>query len=113
MSSLGKTVGPISIVSLKNTFEGSLISRDATDDATKTFRLGEVASHELGHQVGFDSNGFVNFLTAGAADFVRSNIMDENQGVPTRSKSFDTGSDRNKRVIDQINKIGDNTPKAQ
>ncbi len=70
----------ISVVSLKNTFEGSLINPAADDDATKTFRLGEVASHELGHAVGFESNGFINFLTVGTADLFRSNLMDEKQG---------------------------------
>ncbi|HWB95468.1 MAG TPA: RHS repeat-associated core domain-containing protein [Bryobacteraceae bacterium] len=107
----GATDAPLSVVSLKNTFEGSLINPAATDDATKTFRLGEVASHELGHALGFESNGFINYVTAGAADFFRSNLMDENQGVPTRAKSFDTGSDKNRRIIQEVNRVGDNTPK--
>jgi hypothetical protein len=107
----GATDAPLSVVSLQNAFSGSLINPAATDDATKSFRLGEVASHELGHALGFESNGFVNYVTAGAADFFRSNLMDENQGVPTRTKFFDTGSDRNKRIIEEVNRVGDNTPK--
>ena len=107
----GATDRPISVVALKNVAEGSWITSAAKDDATMSFRLGEVASHELGHAVGFESNAYVNFLTAGAADFFRSNLMDEHQGVPTTPKSFDTGSDRNKRIIEEINRIGDNTPR--
>ena len=100
-----------SAVSLKSIFEGSFLNGLATDDSTRNFRVGEVASHELGHAVGFDSNAYVNFLSAGAADYFRSNLMDEHQGVPTKARSFDTGSDRNKRIIQEINRIGDNTPK--
>lgn len=70
-----------------------------------------MASHELGHAVGFESNWYLNYITAGAADYVRSNLMDERQGVPTKAKFFDTGSDRNKRIINEVNRIGDNTPK--
>jgi RHS repeat-associated protein len=106
----GATDPPVSVVSLQNTFAGSLINPTATDDATKTFRLGEVASHERGHALGFESNTYVNYITAGASDFFRSNLMDENQGVPTRAKFFDTGSDKNKRIIDEVNRVGDNTP---
>jgi RHS repeat-associated protein len=107
----GATDAPLSVVSLKNAFAGSLINPAATDDATRTFRLGEVASHELGHALGFESNAYVNYLTAGTADFFRSNLMDEHQGVPTRAKYFDTGSDRNKRIIEEVNRVGDNTPR--
>jgi hypothetical protein len=54
---------------------------------------------------------WVNFATAGAADYIRSNLMDEHQGVPTKAKYFDTRSERNKRVIEEVNRIGDSPPK--
>jgi RHS repeat-associated protein len=109
----GTTDAPISAVSLKGVAEGGLIASRAKDDATLTFRLGEVASHELGHAVGFEYNSYINWpLTLGIADYFRSNLMDEHQGQPTRPKFFDTGSDRNKRIIQEINRIGDNTPKV-
>jgi len=44
------------------------------------------------------------------ASWARSNIMDESQVLPSRVKSFE-GTDRNNRVIDEINKIGKYTPK--
>jgi RHS repeat-associated protein len=100
-----------SAVALKNIFEGSFLNGMAKDDVTRSFRIGEVASHELGHAVGFESNAYVNFMTAGTADYFRSNLMDEHQGVPTKAKFFDAGSGRNKRIIEEINRIGDNTPR--
>lgn len=110
----GGTDAPFSVVSLKGVAEGGLFASRANVDATMTFRLGEVASHELGHAVGFESNAFINWPgTLGIADYFRSNLMDEHQGQPTREKFFDTGSDRNKRVVEEINRIGDNTPRAR
>jgi RHS repeat-associated protein len=100
-----------SAVALKNIFEGSVFTGRAKDDSARNFRVGEVASHELGHAIGFEANWWLNYTTAGAADYLRSNLMDEHQGVPTKAKFFDTGSDRNKRVIEEVNRIGDNTPK--
>jgi hypothetical protein len=113
ISGNGTTDAPIWAVSLKGVTEGGLTASRAKDDATLTFRLGEVASHELGHAVGFEYNSYINWpLTLGIADYFRSNLMDEHQGQPTRPKFFDTGSDRDKRIIQEINRIGDNTPKV-
>jgi hypothetical protein len=110
----GVTDAPISVVSLKGVAQGGLVAPRAKDDASMTFRLREVASHELGHAVGFEYNRYINWpLTLGIADYFRSNLMDEHQGQPTKEKFFDTGSDRNKRVIEEINRIGDNTPRAR
>jgi RHS repeat-associated protein len=112
-AALGGTDTPkaTSLVALGNVVKGRLIAQPSTGDATTTFRTAEVGSHELGPALRFESNPYWNSLTGGLADFFRSNIMDEHQGLPTRPKFFDTGSDRNKRVIEEINRIGNNTPK--
>jgi RHS repeat-associated protein len=100
-----------SAVALKNVFQGGFLTGPAKDDATRTFRLGEVASHELGHAVGFEAHPFINLLTLGLAGYFGSDIMDEQTGTPTNARFFDTGSERNKRIIDEINRVGDNTPR--
>ena len=81
----------------------------ADDTSTLTFRLGEVASHELGHGQGFESDGsFVNFFKELVG---RGNLMGEGQGLPKQSKAFDTTQDKTQRAIKEINRIGDTTPK--
>jgi RHS repeat-associated protein len=99
-----------SFVSLENVDEGSLISPASHLDDTTTFRATEVGSHELGHNVGFESNDLVQILSAGSSTYFRSNLMDEGQGVPTRPKYFNPSSEKDQRVIREINKVGDNTP---
>ncbi|MGH9510388.1 MAG: RHS repeat-associated core domain-containing protein, partial [Terriglobales bacterium] len=94
-------------------FQGPLSSGTPTDE-TLAFRVGEVASHELGHSVGFESNYWIQKYTFGFAQLLRSNIMDEQQDMPRtsyREKSFDKKSEKNQRVIEEINAIRDNTPK--
>jgi hypothetical protein len=108
---LGNTDASTPVVFRGNKVKSSHNTPASGDDATTTFRVGEVASHELGHAVGFESNWWINKVTGGLMDFVRSNIMDESQGIPTRPKSFDMSSEKNKRVVEEVNRVGDNTPK--
>ena len=66
---------------------------------------GEVAAHEIGHRIGFD------VVPASAYRFSYDNLMTEGMGNPSASNPLyfkPTKDDR--RAIDEINKIGDNTP---
>ncbi len=67
----------------------------------------EVASHEIGETVGLEKNGLVSAINAifNISRF-RSNLMDDRQLVPREQKWFDKTSDRNQRVVNEINKIG-------
>jgi len=81
----------------------------ADDTSTLNFRMGEVASHELGHGQGFESDlSLVNFLKELVG---RGNLMGEGQGLPKQPKAFDAAQDKTQRAIKEINRIGDNTPK--
>jgi hypothetical protein len=46
------------------------------------------ALKELGHAVGFESDWWINKVSGGLMDIVRSNIMDESQGIPTHPEAF-------------------------
>lgn len=82
---------------------------NSDDISTLTFRMGEVASHELGHGQGFESDGsFLNFFKELVG---RGNLMGEGQGLPKQPKVFDTTQDKTQRAIKEINRIGDNTPR--
>jgi RHS repeat-associated protein len=73
------------------------------------FRIGEVAAHELGHGQRFQSDpAWLNFIKD---IFGAGNLMGEGQGMPARPKQFDPSQDRTRRAIDEINRIGDKTPK--
>jgi hypothetical protein len=91
-------------------FMGNVAQGLKSDDtADLTFRLGEVASHELGHGQGFESDSsFTNFFKELVG---RGNLMGEGQGLPTRPKAFDATQDKTQRAIREINRVGDNTPK--
>jgi len=77
---------------------------------TMNLRIAEVASHELGHNVGFEAVKWPARLFGIPSEF-RSNVMDENQNMPSRIKFFDAESEVNRRIIDELNRLNDNTPK--
>jgi RHS repeat-associated protein len=73
------------------------------------FRIAQVGAHELGHGQRFHSDpAWLNFIKD---IFGAGNLMGEGQGMPARPKQFDATQDRTRRAIDEINRIGDKTPK--
>ena len=97
-------------------FLGNLVE-SKTDRQTAVLRASEVGSHELGHGQRLESNWWL-FKTIGVVpvlrgilDRTRNNLMDESRPRPERPARIDTKSDINQRVIREINRIGDNTPK--
>jgi RHS repeat-associated protein len=102
---LGATDDIRSVVFLGNVMDSK------TDQQTGILRVSEVASHEIGHGQRLESAMWPGFLPNLIRNVIRNNIMDEGQGKPTRRQPIDTKSDINQRVIREINRIGDNTPK--
>jgi RHS repeat-associated protein len=85
--------------------------------------VANVGAHELGHTVGFDAPGHawgvlglggsleslgerVRELRGGAPD-----LMEGGRGVPTKPMDFNMGRDRNQRAVEELNRIGDMTPR--
>jgi RHS repeat-associated protein len=65
------------------------------------FRIGEVASHELGHGMGFYSRGeTMSFIM-----FWNKDLMNEGQGMPTSPRQFDMSILQNRQAVDQINEL--------
>ena len=92
-----------------NTVEGDLDYSNKEDHDELDFRVGEVGSHELGHGQRFESDGpVINWIKSW---FGLDNLMGEGAGMPTKPRQFDPKQDRIRKAIDEINKIGDNTPK--
>jgi hypothetical protein len=77
---------------------------------------GNVGAHEVGHSLGMEHDNMSESIT----EFFRVNVgggspdlMQGEQGVPSQPLDFYTGRDKTKRAIDELNKIGDMTPKKQ
>jgi RHS repeat-associated protein len=74
--------------------------------------ISDVAAHEIGHAVGFDPISPYNLLDGyrelrgGQRDLMR-----EAQGQPTAPLDFNMSRDKNVRAVQELNRIGDNTPK--
>jgi hypothetical protein len=85
--------------------------------------VANVGAHEIGHTLGFDAPGHawgilglggvlesvgerIRELRGGAPD-----LMEGGRGVPRRPMNFNMGRDRNQRVVEELNRIGDMTPK--
>jgi RHS repeat-associated protein len=65
-----------------------------------SFRISEVSDHELGHGMGFYSRG----PTMSFIEFWNRDLMNEGQGMPTRSRQFDMSNPQNLQAVDEINK---------
>ena len=82
-------------------FMGNLLAKNGLESAqadTSIFRMKEVGSHELGHNMGFYS------CQACQLFFWRNDLMDEGQGMPHRSGQWDMTIPQNKNAVDEINK---------
>lgn len=77
------------------------------DASAFIFRLGEVASHEFGYEMGFYS-----CLLCHLNPF-RTDLMDESQGMPRTlfPEHFDMTIPQNRRVVDEINRLPVYDPK--
>ncbi len=64
--------------------------------------IGDVAAHELGHAIGLDVRHSLFFNGR--------DLMQEGQGQPKASEQVDMTRDKNIKAINELNKIGDNTP---
>jgi hypothetical protein len=64
--------------------------------------IGDVAAHELGHAIGLDVRHSLFFNGR--------DLMQENQGQPKAPEQVDMTRDKNIKAINELNKIGDNTP---
>ena len=73
-----------------------------------SFRVSEVASHELGHRMGFYSRS----ATMSFVEFWNRDLMNEGQGVPSSSspRQFDMSIPQNRQTVDEINKLPEYTP---
>ena len=91
-----------------NTTGGDLDYSNKSDHDTLNFRMGEVGAHELGHGQKFESDKPTKNWIKGL--FGLDNLMGEGAGTPTKPRWFDRKQDRTKKAIEEINKIGDNTP---
>ncbi len=69
---------------------------------------GEVGAHELGHRVGFYA------LPASMYRLRPDNLMTEGMGSPNPSRPlYFKPTENDRRIIDEINRIGDNTPENE
>jgi RHS repeat-associated protein len=96
----GGSAGDRSAVLVGNLQSGS------PDSNTLVFRLGEVSSHELGHDMGFFSRG----ATSSFMQFWNHDLMNEGQGMPTSPRNFDMTIPQNRQTVDDINKLPPYTP---
>ncbi|WP_238325960.1 RHS repeat domain-containing protein [Bryobacter aggregatus] len=81
---------------------------------------GDVAAHELGHTIGIPHLGFMEEMAdrwrqrpglLGGTE-TRPDLMTGSMGVPTQPLYFKPGTnERTQRAIEQLNRIGDMTPK--
>jgi len=76
------------------------------NNSTLIFRIGEVSSHELGHDMGFFSRG----ATMSFIQPWNSDLMNEGQGIPTSPRNFDMSIPQNRQTVDEINKLPPYTP---
>lgn len=69
------------------------------------FGTGEVSAHEIGHRLGFDVvQGSLYWRTP-------TNLMTEGMGNPEPGRPlYFKPTERDRRIIQEINRIGDNTP---
>jgi RHS repeat-associated protein len=86
---------------------------------------GNVGAHEIGHTLGFDAPGHAwGFLGLGgniesAGERIREfrggapDVMEGGRGVPGRPMDFNMGRDRNQRAVQELNRIGDMTPRRR
>jgi hypothetical protein len=78
------------------------------DDADLAFGAGEVGAHEIGHRLGFDP------VPASSYRWRPDNLMTEGMGNPDPSRPLYFKPTKNdQRIVDEINRIGDNTPKRK
>jgi hypothetical protein len=77
-----------------------------TNESNLAFRISEVASHELGHEMGFFSRGeTLSFIM-----FWNRDLMNEGQGMPSRPRNFDMSIPQNRQAVDEINKLPEYQP---
>lgn len=75
-------------------------------DSQFAFRISEVGSHELGHNMGFFSRG----ETMSFIKFWNKDLMNEGQGMPTSPRHFDMSIPQNRQAVDEINKLPEYNP---
>jgi RHS repeat-associated protein len=85
--------------------------------------VANVGAHEIGHTLGFDAPGHawgilglggilesmgerIRELRGGAPD-----LMEGGRGVPKKPMDFNMGRERNQRIVEELNRIGDMTPR--
>jgi hypothetical protein len=86
-------------------FVGNL-QEDKPSAGELAFRVSEVASHELGHRMGFYSRG----ETMSFIEFWNKDLMNEGQGVPSSPRAFDMSIPQNRQAVDEINKLPEYQP---
>jgi RHS repeat-associated protein len=86
-------------------FVGNL-QQDNPSAGVLAFRLSEVASHELGHGMGFYSRG----ETMSFIEFWNKDLMNEGQGIPSSPRRFDMSIPQNRKAVDEINKLPEYKP---
>jgi hypothetical protein len=76
--------------------------------AELSFRIAEVASHELGHGMGFYSRGEIMSYI----EFWNKDLMNEGQGMPSSAspRQFDMSIPQNRQAVDEINKLPEYQP---
>lgn len=69
-------------------------------DSKMVFRMSEVASHEIGHGMGFYSRmGTISYMM-----FWNHDLMNEGQDMPSKPRSFDMTIPENRQAVEKINK---------
>jgi hypothetical protein len=73
-----------------------------------SFRIAEVSSHELGHDMGFYSRG----ATISFIEFWNKDLMNEGQGIPSSSspRNFDMSIPQNRQAVREINEQPEYNP---